>query len=71
MEVNRQLPSQFERQVLEMPEYSYGVVRITVTLRCGKEIRDVLVAWGTEIVRVGGLDQLPFDPSDIVAVKHQ
>lgn len=66
-----ELPPKFEEQVLEYPEYSYGVTRIVVTLEEGIECRDVFVAWGKEIVKVGSSEDVPFDPSRIVAVRRQ
>ena len=66
-----ELPSKFEEQVLEFPEYSYGVTRIVVALDDGSEVRDVFVAWGKEIVKVGVSEVVPFDPSRIVGVKRQ
>lgn len=66
-----ELPSKFEEQVLKYPEYSYGVTRISVTLDDGVEYRDVFVAWGKEIVKVGASENVPFDPSKIIAVRRQ
>lgn len=66
-----ELPSRFEKQVLEYPERSYGVTRIVVTMDNGKEFSDVFVAWGKEIVKVGSSENVPFDPSKIVAVRRQ
>jgi hypothetical protein len=53
-----------------MAEDSYGVVRLIVTLEGGKEFRDVYVAWGREIVKVGDSTKLLFDPSKIVKVRQ-
>lgn len=66
-----ELPSRFEEQVLNYPEYSYGVARIVVTLDDESECRDVFVAWGKEIVRVGSGEVVPFDPSRIIAIRRQ
>jgi hypothetical protein len=66
-----ELPTKFEEQVLEYPEYSYGVTRIVVTLPDGIEYNDVFVAWGKEIVKVGLSEEVPFDPSKIIAVRRQ
>ena len=66
-----ELPLKFEQQVLEFPEYSYGVTRVVVTLDDGNECRDVFIAWGKEIVRVGSSKEVPFDPSRIIAVTKQ
>lgn len=66
-----ELPSKFEKEVLEYPEYSYGVTRIVVTLDGGIECSEVFVAWGKEIVKVGSSENVPFDPSKIIAVRRQ
>jgi hypothetical protein len=54
-----------------MPEYSYGVTRVIVTLADGTEFSDVFIAWGKEIVKVGLDAKIPFDPNKIVNVRHQ
>jgi hypothetical protein len=54
-----------------MPEYRYGVTRIRVTLDDGLRFSDVFVAWGSEIVKVGTSEEIPFDLSKIVAVERQ
>jgi hypothetical protein len=53
-----------------MPESSYGVTRIRVILDDGAEFDDVFVAWGSEIVKVGASDNIPFDASRIVSVER-
>ncbi len=54
-----------------MPESSYGVTRIRVTLDDGSQFSDVFVAWGSEIVKVGTSKEIPFDPAKIVSVERQ
>jgi len=54
-----------------MPECHYGASRIVATLDDGSEFRDVIVAWGKEIVRVGSSTVVSFDSRRIVAVRHQ
>lgn len=54
-----------------MPESSYGVTRIRVTLDDGSRFDDVFVAWGSEIVKVGTSEEIPFDPAKIVSVDRQ
>ena len=66
-----EIPPRFEERVLNFPEYSYGVARVVVTLEDGTEFRDVHIAWGKEIVKVGSSEQVPFDPSKIVDVRRQ
>lgn len=66
-----EIPSHLQVLVLDFPEYSQGVNRITVRLADGREFSDVFVAWGAEIVKVQGYKSLPFDPSQIVEVRKQ
>ena len=66
-----ELPPKFEKQVLEFPEYSYGVTRIVVTLDDGSKFNDVFIAWGKEIIKVGPSEQVPFNPSKIVEIRPQ
>ena len=71
MSENRMIPEALQEQVLAMPEYGYGVTRIRVTLADGSSFSDVFVARGTEIVKVDASENIPFDPSKIVAVERQ
>ena len=71
MTENRVIPEAFREQVLAMPEYSRGVTRIRLRLADGSRFSDVFVAWGTEVVKVGASEGVPFDPSEIVAVEGQ
>lgn len=71
MNGNRNIPEKFRDEVSAMPEYRYGVTRIRVTLDDGSRFSDVFVAWGSEIVKVGINEEIPFDPSRIVAVELQ
>lgn len=57
-------------QIAEMPEYSYGVNRITVKLDDGTSYDEVYVAWGEEIVKVGDSKTVPFDPARVVKVAN-
>jgi len=52
-----------------MPESGYGVTRVTVVLDDGRRYSDVHVAWGKEIVKVGGGTIIPFDISRIADVE--
>ena len=66
-----ELPEAIRKKVANMPEYSYGVNRVTVILNDGTEIKDVYVAWASEIVKVGSSKEIPFDPTRIVGVQCQ
>lgn len=59
------LPDKFKDAIGAMPEYSYGVQRIVVTLDDGKKVWDVFVAGDNEIVRVGTKAEVPFDPAEL------
>lgn len=56
-----------------MPESSYGAHKIKVILKNGTVIRDVYVAWGSEVVKIGkkmvSAVEIPFDVDDIVDVE--
>lgn len=71
MENANQIPERFVDQISQMPEASYGATRIEVTLEDGRVCRNVVVAWGSEVVRVGGSSTIPFDPERIISVRHQ
>lgn len=69
--MNRTIPEKFQDEVNAMPESSYGVTRIRVTLDDGSKFDDVFVAWGSEVVKVGTSEKIPFDPLRIVSVERQ
>jgi hypothetical protein len=63
------LPQALQEKVCAMPESGYGVTRVTVVLDDGRRYSDVHVAWGKEIVKVGGGTIIPFDISRIADVE--
>jgi hypothetical protein len=63
------LPEAIAEQVATFPEWRMGVQRIQVTLADGRTFSTVDIAWGREIVRVGGYDCVPFEAEDVIAVK--
>jgi hypothetical protein len=71
MNGDRTIPEHLREKVNSMPEFSYGVARVRVTLDDGSQWSDVFVAWGGEIVKVGTSEEIPFDPSRIVSVERQ
>jgi hypothetical protein len=67
------LPDKFARKVASFPECSYGAVQITLVLRDGRRIHDVIVG-GDAICKIGerhihSEDDLDFRVSDIRRVK--
>jgi hypothetical protein len=70
MNGNRNIPEKFQDKVNAMPEYSYGVTRVRVTLDDSSTFDDVFVAWGKQIVKVGTSEEIPFDPSRIASIEQ-
>jgi hypothetical protein len=66
------LPDRFGSKVAGMPECSYGAVRVTLVLRGGRRIHDVIIG-GDAICKVGqrviqsesDLDFLVFEIEDV------
>jgi hypothetical protein len=71
MSESNNLPDHIQEEIRNLPESSYGANRVVVTLDDGTEVRDVYVAWGKEIVKVGNSQDIPFEVSRIVNVRHQ
>jgi hypothetical protein len=69
--MSREIPKHLQDMVSGMPEYSYGVNRVVVTLDDGTKFYDVFIAWAKEIVKVGTSEQTPFDPSRIIQIEKQ
>lgn len=63
-----QLPGEIKQKILEMPEDRQGVKKVKVRLKDGREFKDVYVAWGSEVVKVGSGTVVPFDPAEVVDV---
>ena len=67
--VSTNLPVAIAQRVGDFPEWRMGAQRIKVVLADGRTFSDVYVAWGREIVRVGGYEDIPFDASEVVDVE--
>ena len=63
------LPDDLSERVLGFPETHMGVQMITVTLRDGRVLTGVHVAWGREVVRVDGEYGIPFTGEEVIAVE--
>ena len=64
------LPRHSKDKVLDFPEWSYGANRVTLILSDNRKIRNVFIAWGDQIVKIGNKqitkqDTLSFNISDI------
>lgn len=71
MSKNRVLPEHIQDQIALMPEHSYGVNRVILTLKDGTVINDVYVGWAMDVLSVGDNKEVTFDASDVVAAKPQ
>jgi hypothetical protein len=66
-----ELPHHLREAVNAMPEHSYGVNRVVITLKDGREIRDVYVGWGIDVLKVGDSTDIGFTAADVASVRHQ
>ena len=72
MRSNRKiLPELIQEKIATFPEYSYGAHKVTLTLKDGKEIREVYIAGNDEIIRVGKNGPIQFDPSDVIDARSE
>ena len=56
------------------PEYTYGTQHVNLVLRSGEIVKDVILAWGREIVKISGRNvtnqsELWFRLEDVVDVR--
>lgn len=65
------LSADFKALVLSFPEYKMGTHKIALVMKDGSIVEDVLVAWGDEVVRVGGVDEYELEADDIVDVEDR
>jgi len=43
-----------------------GAHRVALIMKDGSVVEDVIVAWGDEVVRIGGVDGCPIDVDEVV-----
>ena len=48
------LPNSLAEKAAQFPEISYGACRATLVLASGELVKDVVLAWGSEIVEAEG-----------------
>jgi len=68
-----ELPSQLSEKTSEFPESSYGATNVVLLLKNDQRIENVVLAWGSEIVKINNvpieeIENLNFCASDIVDV---
>lgn len=56
-------------RALSFPETHMNVVTVAVTLRDGRTFAGVELAGGSEVIRVRGRSDVPFDAADVVDVQ--
>jgi hypothetical protein len=61
-----ELPTAVTDLILGFPEYKMGTHKVALQLRDGTVVEDVLVAWGTEVIRVAGVDGCLFNLAEVV-----
>ena len=68
--MTKKLSQELKDKVLEMPEYRQGVNKVRVRLKDGTIYRNVFIAWGSEIVKVGDSTNIPFITGDILEIEN-
>jgi hypothetical protein len=69
--MTRKLPTPIQEKILSFPEYRMGAHKVALKMRNGALVEDVIVAWGNEVVRVGGVNGCLIDPNDVVEVENR
>ena len=62
------LPEELRSKVLSFPEYKMGAHRVALLLRNGETVDNVIIAWGDEIVHLGGRDSADVSVDQIADV---
>ena len=65
------LPETVKTRILSFPEYQMGAHRVALVLKDGQVIEDVTVAWGDEIVSVGGVPHRDFPTDEVVDAENR
>lgn len=63
------LPKRLSDKVAEAPEVSYGVAKVTVTLKDGRRFADVEVSWDLKVLRCKGSTEIPFSEQDVADIE--
>jgi hypothetical protein len=66
---DRILPTAIQERIAPMERHGYGLNRVVVSLDDGTDLPGVHVLWATEVVRVEGYDDLPFETARVVDVR--
>jgi hypothetical protein len=63
------LPKVWSEFLAKNPETGMGYQVVSVTLRDGRKIEDVAIIQSSEIAKVRGHREIPFEPNDIIDMK--
>lgn len=64
----KRLPDRLTSKIISFGEASYGAYRVALVIDDGTIVDDVLVAWGRDVVSVGGVSVPAFDASHVIDV---
>lgn len=48
-----------------------GAHKVALVMKDGSVVDDVIVAWGDDVVRVGGIDGCPIDLEEVVDAENR
>jgi hypothetical protein len=70
------IPNFLHGKAGEIPESSYGATRVTLILKDGKRIGNVVLAWGSDIVKIGEKEigeasEIGFDTNDVADIINE
>ncbi len=68
--MTNEISKELKKRILEMPEDRKGLNTVRVRLKNGAVYKNVFIAWGHEIVKVGDSNVIPFDANDIVELEN-
>lgn len=71
MSTQRTVPELVQEKLSTIPEHRMGVHRVTLVLKDGRRLGNVIIAWERELISVDGQRDWPFDVHDIVDVLEE
>ena len=69
--MTQKLPPTIKERILSFPEYKMGAHKVALKMRDGTLVEDVIVAWGEEVVSIGGVNGCPLDVESVVEVQDR
>ncbi len=65
------LPLDMQKKITNIPDFFYGVKRVSVKFSDKSEYHNVFVSWNKEVISVDTYEHIPFDVSKIVEVSEE